>query len=94
MQEGHGIDHLIKTVTEVARRLSQENDKMQENKGVIELEDVGKRSSVRTSEEEVCPKNSDVVKDASDQTDCCEIAVREGITVTTRSGGYAQARSL
>lgn len=94
MQEREGIDHVIKTVTGVARRLSKEKDKTQENDDMTELEAVDKRSSVRTGEDEACAKKNDVVKDAGDQTDWYEIAVREGITVTTRLGGDAQARSV
>lgn len=68
MQEGHGIDHVIKTVTVVDRRLSYEKDTTQENDVVTEVDTSGKKLSVLTGENEVYPKKSNVVKDESDQT--------------------------
>lgn len=56
--------------------------------------EVGSRSSVRAGEDETCQNNNDVVKEADDQTDSCEISVHERITVTTRCRGDGQPRSF
>lgn len=94
MQYGDGIDHVIKTVIEAARQMLQDNKRMEENDIGTESEFVDKRSSARTSEDDRCSKNEGVVNDASGKTDWYEIALREGITVTTRSDGDTQARSF
>lgn len=91
MKEGNGIDNVIKAVTEVGRRLSEERDTTPENDVVNEPEAVGMRSLVCTGDDEVCPKSKYVVQDAGDQTDWYEIAVREGIKVITRYCSDAEA---
>lgn len=55
-------DHLIKTFTEVVRWMLQENGKTKENDVTTEPEAMGKRSSVSTGENEMCPNDYNLLR--------------------------------
>lgn len=81
------IDHVIMTVTVVARRFSWDSEPAVggdnfPGKGFEE-----KRTSFRSTEFKSCFEVGDDTLIADDHTYCYEMSFREGITVTTRSVG-------
>lgn len=82
------------TVTEVARRLSQEIYLVNREDTTSEPRGAEEGLSIRTYLREDSGKNNDTATDADNHTKLYVVALREGKTVTTRSGSNAQARSF
>lgn len=80
------------TVTEVVRWLSQKSDLLDKEDITPERRGAEEGLSVRTDGDKECADNDDTATEADENTDWYEVALREEITVTSRSGGNAQSR--